>query len=116
LAFQDIDWTKKNIFLFILIQKQKKTYLKKKFKIFSVRQKPITISISQNIDTGLQPFNGYIYGLRVDLIGQYYGVGLHRFYFGPVFQALTGYIYGLRMDLIGQFDGVGLHRVYVIIR
>jgi predicted Zn-dependent protease with MMP-like domain len=55
---------------------------------------------------------GYIYGLRMDLIGLYDGVGLHRFYIGPVFQALMGYMYGLRMDLIGQFDGVGLHRAF----
>ena len=41
-------------------------------------KKPITISISQKIDTGLQPFMGYIYGLRMDLIGQFDGVGLHR--------------------------------------
>jgi len=41
-------------------------------------QKPITISISPKIDTGLQAFKGYIYGLRMDLIGQFDGVGLHR--------------------------------------
>ena len=39
---------------------------------------PVAISISQNIDTGLQALMGYIYGLRMDLIGQSYGVGLHR--------------------------------------
>jgi len=33
--------------------------------------------MSQNIDAGLQAFKGYIYGLRVDLIGQLDGVGLH---------------------------------------
>jgi hypothetical protein len=39
---------------------------------------PVAISISQNIDTGLQDLMGYIYGLRMDLIGQSDGVGLHR--------------------------------------
>jgi hypothetical protein len=30
------------------------------------------------IDTGLQALMGYIYGLRMDLIGQSDGAGLHR--------------------------------------
>jgi len=34
--------------------------------------------MSQNIDAGLHAFKGYIYGLRVDLIGQLDGGGLHR--------------------------------------
>jgi len=34
--------------------------------------------MSQNIDAGLQAFKGYIYGLQMDLIGQFDGVGLHR--------------------------------------
>jgi hypothetical protein len=40
------------------------------------------------METGLQALMGYIYGLRMDLIGQFDGVGLHRafdyFYVGPV--------------------------------
>jgi len=38
----------------------------------------IAISMSQNIETGLQALMGYIYGLRMDLIGQSDGVGLYK--------------------------------------
>jgi len=34
--------------------------------------------MSQNIDTGLQDLMGYIYVLRMDLIGQFDGVDLQR--------------------------------------